>query len=149
MKKGIMIFLVLTLSAMTVCAQDYLWGIGIRAGGAATGVNAKLNLDPANALEGTLALVNGINFHGLYERHVPVIADGFRFYYGAGANIGAWKTEEDKEEFTLGIDGVIGLEYLVPTVPLALAVDYKPIVNLTGKAGFIGYDFGFAIRVIF
>ncbi|MDR2936182.1 MAG: hypothetical protein LBU80_02420, partial [Rikenellaceae bacterium] len=79
-------------------------------------------------------------------------------YYGAGANLGGWRSDAYYDAtgnrhydypFTLGIDGMIGLEYKVPEVPLSVGVDYKPCFNLFGEAGFKWYDFGLSVRVLF
>ena len=133
----------------TASAQDYNWGIGIRGGGVANGLTVKGFLDGANALEGMVSFVDGVNIYALYERHVPVIQDGFRFYYGAGGNVGSWREDGD-DKFTIGLDGIIGLEYQMPRAPIAFALDYKPNINITGASGFKGwYDVGLGIRVTF
>ncbi len=129
-------------------AQDYNWGIGLRGGGVSSGITAKYFVSGVDAVEGMLSFTHGVNVYALYERHVPVIENGFAFYYGAGANIGSWE-KHDRSKFTMGIDGVIGLEYKIPAVPLSLAVDYRPCINFIGHTGFKWYDFGFAARVAF
>ncbi|MCD7962448.1 MAG: hypothetical protein LUF90_02610 [Rikenellaceae bacterium] len=149
MKKFIMA-IILAVTVTGFCsAQDYNWGIGVRGGAVATGITAKVSIDGQNAVEGILSLVNGVNFYGLYERHMPVISSGFSFYYGAGGNIGSWKRHSNKK-FTVGIDGIIGLEYKIREVPLAFSVDYKPGLNFIGHSGFRGwYDFGASVKVAF
>ena len=78
---------------------------------------------------------------------IPVIGEGFEFYYGAGANLGSW--DYDDGEFTFGVNGIIGLEYKIRELPLAFSLDYKPNLNVIGKTGFHAADFGLGIRVAF
>ena len=149
MKRVIAILFVLALgSAKVASAQDYNWAIGVRGGGVLSGVTVKYNFDPANSVEGLLDFTQGFNVVALYERHIPVISDGFRFYYGAGVNMGAWH-RWGGNPFTMGIDGIIGLEYKIRTIPLAFSIDYKPLVNFAGRTGFYGLDFGLGVKVAF
>ncbi len=144
--KKILICLVFLLTGTAVAqAQDYRWGIGVRGGVECTGIAFKYNFDPANSIDAMLALIpRNANLFALYERHIPVIAEGFRFFYGGGANLGSWK-----DKFTFGIDGVVGLEYKIKPIPLALAIDYKPFWNMVGHNRFIADDFGFTVKVVF
>lgn len=148
MKKLFCVVLALTVGTAAVRAQNYNWGIGLRGGLIAAGLDAKVNFDPRNALEMILAVNEGVCFYGLYERQVPVIARGFNFYYGAGAHAGTWGWGNDND-FTFGVDAVVGLEYSIKEAPITFAVDYKPCFNFTGKTGFKGQDFGLSVRYTF
>lgn len=148
MKKTIAVLLLVFAFTSVSKAQDYNWGIGLRGGGIASGISVKGFIGGASALEGIVSFVNGVNIYGLYERHVPVIGKGFNFYYGGGANIGSWE-KHGYSEFTMGVDGVVGLEYKISNVPLTIGADYKPNVNFIGHTGFGWYDFGITARVAF
>ncbi|MBR6495860.1 MAG: hypothetical protein IKT28_01955 [Rikenellaceae bacterium] len=130
-----------------VKAQGYEWGVGLR-GGYSYGLTAKYNFNAANSLEGILAFNHGVHFTGLYQFNMPVISEGFRFYYGLGGNIGSWKKAETTK-FTLGVDGIVGLEYKIKQIPLLLSIDYKPCLNLIGHTGLLGADFAFSVRFTF
>ncbi len=147
MKKIIVLLFVMVLASAKLSAQDYNWAIGVRGGVTMSGLSVKYNFDPANSIEGMLDFAQGFNIVALYERHIPVITNGFRFYYGAGANLGAWHHHDDK--FTLGIDGIVGLEYKISSIPLAFSLDYKPFLNFIGHTGFHAADFGLTIKVAF
>ena len=148
MKKFVIALSLLSLMAVTkLSAQNYNWAIGVRGGITTSSVTVKYNFDPANSIEGMVDFVKGFNIIALYERNVPVIADGFNFYYGAGANLGSWHDHDDK--FTAGIDGIIGLEYKIASIPLAFSLDYKPFLNFVGHTGFHAADFGLTIKVAF
>ena len=119
----------------------------MRGGVTATGLSERYQIDPVNALEGMRDFAQGFNIYALYERTIPVIGEGFEFYYGAGANLGSW--DYDDGEFTFGVNGIIGLEYKIRELPLAFSLDYKPNLNVIGKTGFHAADFGLGIRVAF
>ena len=113
----------------------------------ASGITVRHNFDPSNSIEAIIDFAQGFNLYALYERNIPVIQEGFNFYYGAGANIGAWGHRHS--EFAFGIDGVIGLEYKIPSIPLAFSLDYKPNLNLIEKTKFHALDFGLGVKVTF
>lgn len=146
MKKILALTALLCLAVTLVSAQNYNWAIGARLGTTMSGVSVKHNLNASNAIEGVLSVPynNGFNVLGLYERHIPIISEGFNFYYGAGAHLGAYN-----HDFMLGIDGVVGMEYKFNEVPLALSVDYKPAFNIFENTGFRMLDFSFGIKVTF
>ncbi|MDD3107906.1 MAG: hypothetical protein PHV49_01670 [Alistipes sp.] len=145
------IFLLLVLGALfagtRLSAQNYNWAIGVRGGVTATGLSVRHNFDPANSIEGILDFVQGFNVYALYERNIPVISNGFDFYYGGGINLGSWGYKEG--EFTMGINAIVGLEYKVPDAPVAISVDYKPNLNFIGKTGFHAADFGIGLKFAF
>ena len=122
MKKFLLVFsLLCATSALSVKAQDYNWAIGVRGGETATGITVKHHFDPANGLEGIIDFAKGVNVYALYERHIPVITNGFH----------------------------LGLEYKIPKIPLAVSVDYKPCLNFAGYTGFRALDFGLGVKVAF
>lgn len=136
------------LAATELSAQNYNWAIGVRGGVTATGISVRHNFDPANSIEGILDFMQGFNVYALYERNIPVIQQGFSFYYGAGVNLGSWDHRHENK-FTFGINGIVGLEYKIESVPLAFSLDYKPNLNVIGKTGFHAADFGLGIKVAF
>ena len=146
MKKLICLLVFAAVSLSVASAQDYNWGVGVRIGGEMGGASVKYKFNTANALEGIMAAPwkNGFLFTVLYERYIPVIDKGFHFYYGAGAHLGDWQ-----KKFTFGVDGIIGLEYKFKEVPLALSLDYKPVLNFIGKKTFKMADIALGIRVTF
>ena len=108
--------IVAALWAVTgLSAQNYQCAVGVRGGVTATGLSVRYHFDPVNALEGMLDFAQGFNIYALYERTIPVIGEGFEFYYGAGANLGSW--DYDDGEFTFGVNGIIGLEYKIREFP--------------------------------
>ena len=147
--KKFLLLVAMAFAFNTGFAQDYNWGVGIRAGGTAYGFAAKHKMDAGRAIEGILSVpyYGGFTLTGLYEKHVPVISDGFSLFYGGGAHIGTYGSEADR--FRLGIDAVVGLEFKLPEVPLAFAIDYKPALDIISDVDIHFIDFGFSIRYVF
>lgn len=105
---------------------------GVRAG-ISSGFTAKLYTDDSSeALEAILSFRSGaLGLTALYEFHrTDFDIDGLRWYYGGGAEL-------NLGESTIGIaiDGVLGLEYVLPEAPLIFSLDYKPAFFLIGDSG--------------
>lgn len=147
MKKVILLVALLAITTTTF-AQDYKWAVGARIGGATSGLAVKHKIAATTAIEGILSIPydKGFVVTGLYEKVVPVIADGFNFYYGGGAHIGSWG---DHDKFRLGVDGVVGLEYKVPEIPFAFSVSYKPSLDIISDTQFHFEEFGLGIKFVF
>lgn len=137
-------------------AQDNL--VGIR-GGWYNGVSFQHYLDEGRAVEGLFQFTQGgINLTGLYEFHEPINdTQGFGFYYGAGAHVGTYKEGRynmfgDRNTISgavLGIDGIVGIEYILDAVPLQLSIDYKPALNIGGGDLWLFHDTALGIRIYF
>ena len=147
----------LILSAFTAKAQDYHTGLGLRAS-MAPGITVKHFFTTNLAGEGILtARWGGFNATGLAEWHLPVFdTEGFYFFYGGGAHLGVWDsgrdyygTTTDGTRFFLGVDGIIGLEYAFPDIPLSIGLDWKPGMNILSDFGFFFDDLAISLRYLF
>lgn len=137
-------------------AQDNL--IGIR-GGWYSGITFQHYLSESKAVEGLLQFARGgINITGLYELHEPISgADGFGFYYGAGAHLGIYQENRynlfgdrySGSGAVIGIDGIAGVEYIFDQIPLQLSLDYKPALNIGGGDIWLFHDTALGIRIYF
>ena len=101
-------------------------------------------MDEKTSLEAIAGLrsPHGLVITGLYELNVKAFnVEGFRFYYGFGAHLGAVgagyykRFNGDDQLYTgnkilLGADGVIGLEYVIPNSPIAVSLDLNPRLEL-------------------
>jgi hypothetical protein len=100
----------------------------------------------------------------LYERHVGLGTNGFKFYYGAGAHINHqynrklyYDSLRDRYVYRytgsavgLGIDGIVGLDYKIPAIPLALSVDLKPFAEVNNYGDlFFAADPSLGIKLAF
>lgn len=124
-------------------AQDYKTAVGLKFGGYENGISLKYFTTDEVALEGLLGFRDhGVVVTGLYEIHQEAFGvHELRFYYGAGAHIGAIgsgvyrRFNGDDETYNnshilLGVDGVLGLEYLIPKSPIAVSLDLNPRAEL-------------------
>ena len=145
--KRLFLIAAILLSVGTLSAQNYKNEIGLRLGGSG-GLTYRYHLNEGNAIEGMLNSYwySGISITGLYEWTKPVINNDFYLYYGAGIHLGAFR-----KSFALGIDGIVGLEYQIPNVPIALSLDYKPgIYFLPIDDWWVGlYDVAFSVKFTF
>lgn len=152
----------LLLICLTICglmmaqsdaqAQTYENAIGVRIG-SYNGVNFKTFVNTNKALDFNLSVRNNNDFKrfiltGLYEVHNPINgAPGLLWYYGGGGSIGSYKQKNFEGDLFLSADGVLGLDYKFDGVPLNLAVDWRPRLELTPNTNFGTGDVGLAIRL--
>jgi hypothetical protein len=95
----------------------------------------------------------GIRLIGLYEFNFPIQGvNGLNWYVGPGAHVGFYrKTYSDKYNTAadIGIDGVIGLDYKIPSIPINLSLDWQPSYSILGSAGLSPQFGGLGIRYTF
>jgi hypothetical protein len=145
--KKIILSLIVTASLLSFSklsnAQDYKTAVGLKFGGFENGISLKYFMEQDVALEGILGFrENGVVITGLYELHQEAFGvPELKFYYGAGAHIGAigsgiyrryngYDETFNKSQILLGVDGVLGLEYNVPGIPVAISLDLNPRAEL-------------------
>ena len=150
--KKLMIVAVLMVSALAVNAQDYNWAIGVRGGWNNYGLTVKKGMG-GTALDftGNWSLgsnYTALNLQGLYEWQQN-LSGGLDWYSGVGAHVGMWSVKDANSSLWLGIDGVIGLEYKFPELPIAISLDYRPALNiLPSVSGGYG-DVGLGLKFCF
>ncbi|TYP88719.1 hypothetical protein BC792_13020 [Sphingobacterium allocomposti] len=116
--------------------------------GSATGFAYRYTLSEDRAAEGILSVQSNsksrrFRLVGLYEFHRP-LAENFTWFYGFGGSVGSFRYKEvvtqttnpdgsvttrrtePKSELALSLDGIIGVEYAIPTTPLSVSLDVKP-----------------------
>ncbi|GAB3008208.1 hypothetical protein GCM10027284_28320 [Cyclobacterium sediminis] len=134
-------------------AQAYNTGVGLRLG-ASSGLSVKHFISQDAALEGILhTRWRGLLITGLYEVHRDIEdVDGLNWFYGGGAHIGSWNNSSKYDydgSTVIGIDGIIGLEYVLEELPLNFSLDFKPAINIINNGGFWGDEFALSVRYIF
>lgn len=147
--------ILLGFSSISFAQQNYKTAIGLR-GGYGSGLTVKHFIKTNHALEG---IVNsywggGAVITGLYEVHMGGIDEpGFAWYYGGGAHIGFWGNgvvnrfdNTYNGDATIGLDGIIGIEYTFDEIPLNLSLDWKPSIDLIGYQKFWGNEFALSVR---
>lgn len=157
MKKLLVIIMVLVLSVSLAFSQedvkDKKFDVGLR-GGVSSGATGRLWMSEGSAIEAIIGYRNlGLVVTGLYEFHKPLQIgeiEGLSWFFGGGAHVGisGWWTAA----FTLGIDGIVGLEYdLEPLInfPISVTLDYKPALSFIGTWGTSWADMAFSVRYSF
>ena len=164
------ITLLILLFSISMFGQLYEQRVGIRMG-YTSGISGKIIKDRKVALEGILGFrQGGMQVYGLIEAQKPLIFDGIhdlQLYFGGGAHVGFVNGVERYKSYNspsgyyyyeervtgpvLGIDAIFGVEYTLIKVPLTLAIDFKPFLEVQSfnrlKANF--YDFSISIKYTF
>lgn len=148
-------------SKAQIYKPDYQYSIGLKFGGYENGISGKYFMNDNTSLEGLIGFrTNGLVFTGLYELNQQAFSmEGFRFYYGFGAHIGAigagvYKRFNGGNEYynssqiLLGADGVVGLEYVIPQSPIAFSLDLNPRLELA-SGPFFDIAPGLGIKYVF
>ncbi|RKR81689.1 hypothetical protein BDD43_1839 [Mucilaginibacter gracilis] len=164
MKKLLLIallFNVILFTAKKSTAQtSYQFAAGLKFGGYENGISGKYFAGGDVSLEGILGFRSGgVVITGLYEINQTAfnVAE-LKFYYGAGAHIGSVGNSYQRfggsnntyanNQLLLGVDGVIGLEYIIPKSPIAVSLDLNPRVELSGGP-FVDLAPGLGIKYCF
>jgi len=160
-----LVYFVLLLS-LPAYAQDYNRAAGLR-GGIGYGLTFRQFMEPELSYEGLLSFRNnGLQLTALREHIRPAnfdFSDDFYFTWGYGAHIGYNYTDNyffmfqeyyhyyRKFSPLIGLDGYLGLEYCIPTVPIQIGLDFKPFFELSVFEFFrlVPWDFAFTIKYTF
>ena len=158
--KRLSAFLVVMITAVCANAQmnegsEYRTALGVKVYPGA--VTLKHFFQPNRAAE-ALGYISsdGFRLTGLYEQHYDIASvEGLKWFVGGGAHFGIWsdnwknKYPDRSAGFAFGVDGVIGLDYKLPGIPLNLSFDWQPSFNLIGYNYFEGGWGGLGIRYTF
>ncbi len=150
----IMLFVVLNVSAQkrssSQYSQSYTTALGVKFYPGA--ITLKHFVSDKNALEGIAYFWNkGFRITGLYEIHGDINgAPGLKWYIGPGAHLGVYNSKYGGSS-SVGIDGVLGLDYKFRDAPINLSLDWQPSFEFGDKYGngFSGNWGGFAVRYTF
>lgn len=101
---------------------------------------------------------HGFRLTGLYEIHGPISgAPGLKWYIGPGMHVGFYdgrhhyhgRWHHHDHDATVGIDGVIGLDYKFRGAPINVSLDWQPSFEFADDHGFSGSWGGLGIRYTF
>ena len=146
MKKLLFFATFISLLSFSSRAQDYSTGIGLR-GGFASGLTIKHFVGSQSAIEGIISTRwHGLYIVGLYEQHAQAFgAPGLYWFYGGGAHIGSWNNfnhghphfidNHTGSYFAFGLNGVVGIEYDIQSIPISIGVDLIPNLTLIQDVG--------------
>ena len=97
----------------------------------------------------------GFRLTGLYEIHGPISgAPGLKWYIGPGLHVGAYNHHHHHHDddhwhdghASVGIDGVLGLDYKFTNAPVNLSLDWKPELDILPEINFVPDAFALTIR---
>jgi hypothetical protein len=156
MRRVVSTFMVTVVIIVSLNAQEYKTGIGIRAG-TSSGLTIKHFVGPKAAFEGLLTTKwDGFDMTGLYEVHNRAFdVEHLNWYYGVGGHLGFWNGnhvywgEPGYTYAVIGVVGILGIEYSFSEVPVNIGLDWKPVLNLIGEQGLWGDEAAISIRYIF
>ncbi len=149
---------------LAIDTPNYKTAIGLR-GGESSGLSIK-HFTGKGAIEGIVSVwPNDLALFLLYEIHRPAFGvEGLNWYYGAGGHVafytrrrayyydryGNYWWYRGRRGFGLGIDGIVGLEYKIPPIPLAISIDLKPFVEVNTDGNvYPALDPGIGIKLTF
>jgi hypothetical protein len=137
----ILIISLLTFLSITAGAQNYTRDAGIRVGDYFS-ATYRMFIEEDQAFEGMFFIGrHGATFTILKEQFIPAlgqISENLRFEFGYGAHVGFRYTDHykvlnrtyDLGDYRmsplLGIDGLVGIEYRFPDLPVVMSIDIKP-----------------------
>jgi hypothetical protein len=121
--------------------------LGIRISSSAPAVNHSITykrfINSTVAIEGLLSFTDPGALGVLVEKHSPFASSGVSWFWGAGAYAGFSGGRR------FGAQGVVGLDYIMPSLPLNLSIDWKPELNFTRQFSFEPAALGFSARFVF
>ena len=166
----ILLILIITLCfSNNVFSQEFDHAAGIRLGHLSS-INYK-NFRENKALEVMLGgYRDGLQVYVLHEwyREMPIgLSKGFYWYYGAGGHAGYTRRYSEKyyyqtngevtlesgkkTYYSMGFDGIAGIEYRIYSVPILVSVDIMPILDFYGlhDVEFNFWNLGISVKYIF
>src|SRR6478672_10283387 len=125
-------------------AQDYKAAVGIRFSSKAALINNSVSLKyfftEKTAVEGLITFNDPFALGLLVEQHKPLLTNKFKYFYGAGF-YGAFAGSR-----RAGLQGVLGLDYKVPMIPMNFSIDWKPELTFTKEFSFEPQALGLSAR---
>lgn len=159
---------------ITACCMSTAWAqqgmgnsfsIGLRAG-ETSGLTLKKSIASRSAIEGIIGIRHyGGSLTALYEQYAPAFnTPGLNIYYGVGGHLGYYQHHHyfygyherydwhEHDHFgntlMLGVDGIVGIEYKLPSAPIAFSFDLKPFLEFGNRGGIFSYlDPGLGVKV--
>jgi len=135
--------------------SDYQTAVGVKFWPGA--ITVKHFIGDNRALEGLANFWDhGFRFTGLYEIHGDINdVEGLKWYVGPGAHIGWYNGNWHHGDyyykdggFSLGVDGVLGLDYKINGAPINLSLDINPFLELASHT-YVDIWGGLGVRYTF
>ncbi|MCK5730894.1 MAG: hypothetical protein KAH68_07460 [Draconibacterium sp.] len=153
MKKLLLIVAVIIASYSYGSAQE----VGVRFGDVSGGnvaIDGIFGTGDFNRIHADVSFGNGVGIDVLWDfLYRPLGGEAFNWYAGVGPYImiGDGNNGDDNNDgnFDLGVAGEVGLEYRFNSVPIALGVDWRPMLEIVDNTDFHAGGFGLNVRYVF
>jgi hypothetical protein len=125
-------------------SQSYETAIGLKGGYPSLGgLNLKKMLSSSTAAEFSIGGYDGgLVLSGLFEIQKPLPEPtGLYWYLGVGPTVGSVN-----ESLLLAVNGVLGIDYTFQDLPINIALDTGPVVQLIGNRNLFSWGGGLAVR---
>ena len=106
-------------------------------------ISYKYFFNPTTAVEGLFSFSDPVAIGVLVEKHKPFGPSGISWFAGGGAYVGFGGGRN------FGVQGVVGLDFIAPTLPLNLSIDWKPELNITKQFSFEPAAVALSARFVF
>ncbi|HEV7620722.1 MAG TPA: hypothetical protein VGO09_03260 [Flavisolibacter sp.] len=127
--------------------QYYKTAVGVRFSSNAPAINNSISFkyffSQSTAVEALLSFGDPVALGALIEKHNDLNAGGLTWFYGAGAYIGFSGPRN------VGAQGVLGLDYKIPSLPFNLSLYWKPELNIAKEFSFEPSAIGLSARFTF
>jgi len=155
MKKGVFQWLMVVFvgSFQTAMAQDTAPSgdkvnqVGIRISSKDAVINHSVTyrrfLKSDLAIEGLFSFSDPAALGILVEKYKPFGTSGLTWFWGAGAYAGFGGGRN------FGVQGAVGLDIVLPSLPVNLSIDWKPELNFVKQFSFEPAAVGFSARFVF
>ncbi len=141
--KKILFLATFSISTFTF-SQSYKTAIGLKGGYPSLGgINIKKILSSSTAAEFSIGGYDGgLTIAGLFEIQKPLPElNGLYWYLGVGPTVGSVN-----ETLLLTANGVLGIEYTFQDLPINIALDTGPVIQLIGNRNLFSWGGGIAVR---
>ena len=142
MKKILTVLVAMFAIVALASAQPRALGVRVGWGGE---VSYQHTLGAENFLEVDAGWgANSVSIGAAYDFQIAPVGP-FEFYAGPSAQV--WMGGDD--DFVLGVGAQLGLEYIFPSFPLQISLDWRPVFDLIPSTGFGWQSVGLGIRYAF
>ena len=131
--------------ATTSSERRHQLGIRISSQDAAVNhsISYKYFFNSTTAAEALFSFSDPVAIGLLIEKYKPFGPLGLTWFWGAGAYVGFGGGRN------VGAQGIVGLDFLFPTLPVNLSVDWKPELNFAKQFSFEPAAVGLSARFAF
>jgi len=154
MKKLFLLIIVSLAYIVNLNAQQYKTALGIRLSSKDAVVNNSVSFkqffNEKTAIEALFTFDKRTAIGALLEVHKAIPStEGLKWFYGGGVYLGFDADKTNPSRSLMGAQGVVGLDYKFSNLPINLALDWKPELNIIDNINFEPSAIAFTMRFTF